>query len=139
MEANGNGTDGSGPGGRLPAAVTARLRHLTRHVPPVEITDLWIFPPLPDLEGSSEFFLLARRNGGRTLRVYSARVPVGAPQGQGEAELAEHQEVVEHGSVPPERLPRVLEGFRRRLGDDREPLHFSLQGREEGWTELLPD
>lgn len=140
MEANGNGTNGGAPVSALPDGVATRLRHLTRHIPPVEIHDLWIFPPLPDLEGSSEFFLLARRNGGTALRVYSVRLPAGEgtpARRSADGEARASQEVVEHGSVPPDRLPRLVEGFRRRLGDEREPLYFSIGGCEESWTRLL--
>lgn len=141
MDANGDGTHQSTPSGRLPSAVAARLRHLTREIPPVEIADLWIFPPLADLEGSSEFFLLTRLNGEEALRVYSARLPVGGSQngnGRGDAHRSPaEQEIVEHGSVPADRLDRLVEGFRRRLGDDREPLHFAIGGCEASWTTLI--
>jgi hypothetical protein len=34
------------------------------------------------------------------------------------------------------RVSRVVEGFRERLGDHREPLHFEIGGSAESWSRL---
>ena len=41
-------------------SLTARLGHLAQRVPPPMIADVWLFPPLPDVESSSEFLLFTR-------------------------------------------------------------------------------
>jgi hypothetical protein len=30
-----------------------------------------------------------------------------------------------------------VDGFRRRLGDDREPLHIRVDGRPDSWIRML--
>ena len=46
-----------------------RLGHLAERVPPPMIADVWLFPPLPDVERSSEFLLFTRilEDGARGL------------------------------------------------------------------------
>lgn len=138
-----------------------RLRELQEVVAPEEIAELWVFPPLPEVEASSEFLLFTRFDEGEARRLYSARVPPapngngagkgspaggpsGVPAGTSENGAGPHpredgsQEVVEHGSVPASRVPRLVQGFLRRLDEDEEPLHLVIDGSPGRWSELVP-
>lgn len=151
----------------IPEDVARRLRDLESAVSPNEIADLWIFPPLADMETSREFLLFTRYLEHDRRRLYTARIPGhvaangGEPplpngDGAGSAERRANgnaardgeggghprdraQEIREHGTVPAERLPGLIQKFRRRVGDDREPLHVTIEGRLERWDELLPE
>lgn len=141
-----------------------RLRALSRAVSPEEMGELWIFPPLSDMEGSSEFLLFTRRLERDRRRVYSARMtfraddrgtrahgtagnggPPGAGAGNGdgsdagEGDPAPGQRITEHGSVPSGRVHRLVDRFRRRLEDGGEPVHVVIDGRRERWTELVAE
>lgn len=148
---------------RLTEEVGRRLLELEGVIPPTEIGELWVFPPLEEPEDSREFVLFTRFGENGTRRLYSARVP---PSSQGERreipgpdgytperdrkmanrrngdgddaddELPE-QRVTEHGEIPAGRLPGLVQRFRRRLGDDRVPVHVEVDGSRERWIELL--
>lgn len=111
-------------------AVTRRLRALARAVPPPEIAEIWIFPPLAHLESSAEFFLFTRFLEGDRRVLCSVRL-------RGENGAAETQVVEEHGSVPAGHIPRLVERLRRRLGEEGEPFHAVIDGREGRWRELF--
>lgn len=113
-----------------------RLRAVERAVAPEEIHDLWIFPPLEDVEESAEFLLFTRRRDGDRRCVYSARVRRRPAPGDGSRERV--QEITDHGTVPTDRVARLIRRFRRRLGEeDREPTHVALEGREDRWSALV--
>lgn len=141
-----------------------RLRALARAVSPEEMGELWIFPPLSDMEGSSEFLLFTRRLERDRRRVYSARMTfraddrgtaahgaagnggppdAGAGNGDGsgpaEGHTAPGQRITEHGSVPSGRVHRLVDRFRRRLEDGGEPVHVVIDGRRERWAELVAE
>ena len=130
---NGRGT-GSGTTG-ISMHLAERLRHLGEAVPPSEIAELWIFPPMVELENSSEFFIFTRFFNGEGRRVYSAGL-----NGIADADPvpAGDQEILEHGSVPHDRVPGLVERFQRRLGENREPRHLVIEGCEERWATLFP-
>lgn len=112
------------------SAVGRRLRALARVVPPPEIAELWIFPPLADLESSAEFFLFTRFLEGERRVLCSVRL-------RRENGSPETQVVVEHGSVPADHIPRLVERLRRRLEDEGEPFHAVIDGCEGRWRELF--
>lgn len=141
--------------------LVGRLQAVGRAVSPEEIGDLWIFPPLSDVEESSEFLLFTRHRDGDRRSVYSARVrrddggdpgPGGAPgnsprpsanggasgAGGGAGAGSADQRITHHGTVPCDRVGRLVRRFRRRLGEeDREPVHVTLDGRRDRWAALL--
>lgn len=143
--------------------LTRRLRALARAVSPEELGELWIFPPLSDMDGSAEFLLFTRRLERDRRRVYSARMafraenggpeagvaaagngtPPGAGAGNGdgsgggEGDPVPGQRITEHGSVPSGRVHRLVDRFRRRLEDEGEPVHVVIDGRRERWAELV--
>lgn len=112
-------------------ALVARLHDLARAIPPLEIAELWIFPPLAELEKSAEFLLCTRFRDGERRTLYSARLHG--------ANGTRSQLVVEHGSVPAGRVPRLVERLQRRLGGDDQPFHVVIDGRERRWRELLEE
>lgn len=148
--------------GRLTVEVSRRLRELESLVPPSEIGELWVFPPLDEPEGTAEFVLFTRLGDNGTRRLYSARIPpsgeerrsLPGPSGRrrereremanrrngdgdaGEAE-APDQRVTEHGAMPAGRLPGLVQRFRRRLEEDRAPVHRRIGGSRERWVEFV--
>lgn len=157
--------DGTGEHGheRLSDEVGRRLIELEGVIPPSEIGELWVFPPLEEPEDSREFVLFTRFGDNGTRRLYSARVPPPTPEerrelpgpdgytrerdremanrrngdgADGEDDLPE-QRITEHGAIPAGRLPGLVQRFRRRLGEDRVPVHVEVDGSRERWVELL--
>ena len=122
--ANGNGDSQS---------VGCRIRELGRTVSPSKIAELWVFPPLAGLDGSSEFFLFTRVDGDRR-RLYSACLPPGV-----EANGTSGQRITEHGLVPADRLPRMVRQLQRRLGETAEPTHVEIGGCDVRWAELVEE
>lgn len=120
--AGGMGVNGSG--------IETRLNGISEAVPHLEIAELWLFPPLTDVEESSEFFLFTRFLDGDARALYSARmVPEnGAPA---------HQVIVEHGHVPAGRVPRLIGQLQRRLGRTAPPRHVVIDGKRQRWEDLL--
>jgi len=114
-----------GPGSRAP-----RLGDLGRLIPSPRIAADWLFPPLPQVDDSSEFFLFTSilEDGGRAL--YSARmVPAnGSPA---------HQGVVKHGRAPANRVPGLVAGLQRRLGQPSAVRHVPIEGDGARWEALL--
>ena len=158
---NGNAMNGNGAT-RAPvdqpeviSEVTAgRLRRLAGRIPPDELSEIWVFPPLQDVEGSDEFHLFTRRMSEGVYRVCAAEFPgeaksgaaangpaasaaasngaAAAGSGQVEAAAGEPRVTV-YGAVPESRVPRLVAGFRDRLGDGREPLYLPIYGSLERW------
>jgi hypothetical protein len=129
MEENGNGTPPT-----LSGELAHKLRLLGRVVSPTDISDLWVFPPIEELEDSSEFFLFTRFLNADDRRLCAARF-VSVRNGGPEPHVK--QEVTEYGSVPAQRLPRLIEGFRKRLGDVRPPIHLTIDGCPLSWDRLV--
>ena len=113
-----------------PRSRVARLGDLSQRVPPPRIADIWLFPPLPQVEDSSEFLLFTRilEDGRRAL--YSARMvpPNGTPA---------HQVVVEHGRAPADRVPALVAGLQRRLRQPTPARHVSIDGDDARWEAFL--
>jgi hypothetical protein len=114
------------------AALATRLDEVERHVPAPQIADVWLFPPLSDVVDSSEFLLFTQIIDGDTRTLYSARmVPAnGSPA---------HQVIVEHGSAPADRLPRLISGLQQRLGQAAPARHVAIDGELERWQCLLEE
>lgn len=164
---DGNGTSGH-PAAQIAvdSELATRLHALGRSVSPVEISELWVFPPLPEIEDSGEFVLFTRVLADEMRRVCAVEFGNGvagngaAPaNGNGNANGSSnghgngngHAEgngkdagisgptvrITEYGRVPSNRVQRVVDGFRRRLGDDREPLHLRVDGCPHSWVRML--
>lgn len=158
---NGNGAvrdPGSGDSGDdLDQGVATRLRELGRRIAPAEISDVWVFPPLAHLEGSAEFLLFTRILPDEMRRLCGAEfLPGGPGAANGKGNGAAHtngngngavqaqsqtadgmRRITEYGAVPSHRVSRLVAGFRERLGDHRNPLHFAIGGSAENWGRLV--
>jgi hypothetical protein len=108
-QSNGGMADAAG---QLPLA--SRLSELSRLVPPPEIAELWVFPPLADVQDSGEFFLFTRYLDDDSRRVYSSRL---LPANGASA----RQVVVEHGTVPADRVQRLVGRLQNRVGQSDAP------------------
>ena len=132
-----------------------RLHEVGRAVSPSEIGELWIFPPLADVEESAEFLLFTRVLAEDRRRLYSARLrrltgeeeelpsangngAKAGGNGTGHGPDDRRHQITEHGSVPADRVPRLVERFRRRLGEGGEPRHLVIDGSLDRWSSLLP-
>ncbi len=142
-----------------PTEVATRLRDLGQRIAPTEISDVWVFPPLSHLEGSTEFLLFTRflpdemrhlcgaefvegngnGNGNGNDQV-AASLGTGNGIGNGPAHgngNGNCRRITEYGAMPSHRVPRVVAGFRERLGDHREPMHFEIGGCTDSWVQLI--
>ena len=119
---NGNSAQISNGQGTIAPETIARLRRLASSIPPEELSEVWVFPPLPDLDDSEEFVLFTRRMSEGVFRVCAAEFTRG-----------EAARVTIYGAVPEDRVMNLVAGFQRRLGDRREPLHLPIFGSKERW------
>jgi hypothetical protein len=171
---DGNGTSGH-PAAQIAvdSELATRLHALGRSVSPIEISELWVFPPLPDIEDSGEFVLFTRVLADEMRRVCAVEfgngvAGNGAPRANGNGVAGNGNgngggsgdrngngnghgagngngagisgptvRIIEYGRVPSNRVQRVVDGFRRRLGDDREPLHLRVEGCPHSWVRML--
>lgn len=148
---NGNAVNGSTE--TISELTAARLRRLAGRIPPDELSEVWVFPPLEDIEGSDEFHLFTRRMSEGVFRVCAAEFPgdggkndaaggtngsaagsaTGSSATTGDGKKAGEPRVTVYGAVPESRVPRLVAGFRDRLGDGREPLYLPIYGSLERW------
>jgi hypothetical protein len=112
--------------------LATRLSAVEQHVPPPQIADIWLFPPLPDVLESSDFVLFTRIVDHDTRALFSARM---VPENGSPA----HQVIVEHGSAPADRVPKLVQGLQRRLGPDGAARHVRIDGQPERWQTLLAE
>jgi hypothetical protein len=153
-QSTGNGANGSDAlSGDMSHAVATRLRDLGARVAPAEIGDVWVFPPLPHLEGSAEFLLFTRILPDEMRHLCGAEflagngtggghvLPNGSGNGHtnaaGNGSTDRVRRITEYGAVPSHRISRLVAGFRERLGDHREPVHFEIGGCPDSWGRLV--
>lgn len=160
-----SGSNGNGAGGptddETRREVATRLRDLGQRIAPAEISDIWVFPPLSHLEGSTEFLLFTRflpdemrhlcgaeftdgngNGNGKTANGNGNGQSHGNGNGNGNGNDASAppdrvRRITEYGAVPSHRVPRVVAGFRARLGEHREPFHFEIGGSADSWMQLV--
>jgi len=109
----------TGRGGAVVRAGWEQLAEAVAQVlPPSEIDDIWIFPPLRRDAREWGTAVLSRRDGERR-RIYTARYVLtikGKERGRFESS------VVEVGTGPQEVLLRVLQEAQRRTEDEQPPV-----------------
>jgi len=152
-----SGSNGNGVGGptddETRREVATRLRDLGQRVAPAEISDIWVFPPLSHLEGSTEFLLFTRFLPDEMRHLCGAEFTDGNGNGNGKSANGNGngngdgdgasappdrvRRITEYGAVPSHRVPRVVAGFRARLGKHREPFHFEIGGSADSWMQLV--
>ncbi|MEN8375049.1 MAG: hypothetical protein ABFS34_06315 [Gemmatimonadota bacterium] len=103
---------------------------------------IWAFPPR-EIRGVPAALLVAsafaEQPGRRrlvTARLVVEQLPEGASRRR---EPSSHVEVVEQGEVPQDRVPGLLEGVVRRLGEDlvgRGPRAFEIGGAADKWADM---
>lgn len=145
---NGNAMNGNGAGGApdgqfevISELTAGRLRRLAGRIPPDELSEVWVFPPLEDVEGSDEFHLFTRRMSEGVYRVCAAEFAGDSENGaepdaagaEVGGKVAGLPRVTVYGAVPESRVPRLVAGFRDRLGDGRDPLYLPIYGSLERW------
>jgi hypothetical protein len=161
-----HGAKGSnGLSDKISPELAHRLRELGRQVSPAEISEVWVFPPLSDLEGSTEFLLFTRFLGPELRRMCGAEFDSalngnGQAKGAGNVPVANDNgasgeksetgngaagsdgfpgRITEYGTVPTNRVSRLVAGLRRRLGDGRDPLYLDVGGSPAGWDQLVDE
>ncbi|TFG66893.1 MAG: hypothetical protein E4H28_00465, partial [Gemmatimonadales bacterium] len=105
---NGNAAQTMNGQSTIAPETIGRLRMLAGSIPPEELSEVWVFPPLPDLDDSGEFVLFTRRLSEGVFRVCAAEFTRGEPA-----------RVTVYGSVPETRVMNLVAGLQRRLGDRR--------------------
>lgn len=165
-KSGGNGNGVAGPTDEeTRREVATRLRDLGQRIAPAEISDIWVFPPLSHLEGSTEFLLFTRflpdemrhlcgaeftdgngNGNGKTVNGKGHGNGIGNGNGNGDGsgngdgaqvQSDRVRRITEYGAVPSHRVSRVVAGFRERLGDHREPFHFEIGGSADSWGRLV--
>ena len=119
---NGNSAQTMNGQGTIAPETIGRLRKLAGSIPPEELSEVWVFPPLPDIDDSEEFVLFTRRMSEGVFRVCAA-----------EFSRDESARVTVYGAVPESRVMNLVAGFQRRLGDSREPLYLPIFGSNDRW------
>ena len=145
----------NGPDDETRREVATRLRDLGQRIAPAEISDIWVFPPLAHLEGSTEFLLFTRFLPDEMRHLCGAEFTAGKGNGGGNGQVTSGngngngngsghstpvdrvRRITEYGAVPSHRVSRVVAGFRERLGDHREPFHFEIGGSADSWGKLV--
>ncbi len=121
------------------------LDPLDRRLGAVGIDRLWAFPPR-EVRGVPAALIVVSAYAEQTdrRRLVTARLVVDPPQEDGPRRRAagSRVEVAEQGEVPRERVPRLLDGVLRRLGEDpgeAAPATFEIGGDARRWEAMRAD
>lgn len=114
----------------------ARLRAIGDHISPTQIAELWVFPPLPDRDATSEFLLLACYDGTDRRRIVTAQL---------EARLADPEDeeydwvlrLEEHGAAPEGWVAGIPDRLLRRLSEAGVPEVVEIGGQPERWADAI--
>ncbi|MEK6253940.1 MAG: PhoD-like phosphatase N-terminal domain-containing protein, partial [Gemmatimonadales bacterium] len=139
-----SGSNGNGAGGptddETRREVATRLRDLGQRIAPAVISDIWVFPPLSHLEGSTEFLLFTRFLPDEMRHLCGAEFTDGNGNGNGKSANGNGngndasappdrvRRITEYGAVPSHRVPGVVAGVRARLGEHLETVHVEIGG-----------
>lgn len=111
----------------------AALAGVEAQLPPERVDRLWLFAPRRSGARESGFAVLALYGAdARHREVYTLRYEIPAPQ-DGERRDALHAE----GSVPGERVARIIAGVTRRTGELQDPREVCIGGELERWRALV--
>jgi hypothetical protein len=131
----------SPPPGRIDPALAAALAAAAERVPPERVDAVWLFPPRQLGARESGLAVLsvyvegdeARRT--RTIHTLHYVMEPPAPR----ARPVRRDELEEQGTVPLDRVDRIIEGVLRRLDVPETPDVRETGGDPARWAELLAD
>lgn len=114
-----------------------RLEAIAENVPTSLIDELWVFPPLPDRDLTSEFIVLVCFDGGQDRRrILTAQVDAQrADQESGEFEWV--QRLREHGTAPHAWVSNMPERLLQRLAHAGLPEVIEICGDAEVWQQAV--
>ncbi len=124
----------SKPERSLPLA--ARLRAISESIPASQIAELWVFPPLPNRETTSEFLLLTCYDGAGRRRIVTAHVEAQSTDPEND-EYEWIQKLEEHGAAPEDWVAGIPDRLLRRLADAGVPEVVEIAGEPERWAEAI--
>jgi len=125
------------PDGRNPHLGSA-LAGVADRLPPDTVEQVWVFPPRQvgaKETGLAVLVVVADEGGGTRRRtIYTLRYEALAEKGK----VTRSDLLEEQGTVPRERVDRIIDGVVRRLEGDPSPLDIRETGGDAGaWRELL--
>lgn len=126
------------PDRRDPHLATA-LAAAAARIPPSRIAEAWIFPPRRVAAKESGLAVLvvnAAETGDARRTIWTLRYELEPGKG-GKATRTDVLE--EQGTVPPDRVPRIVEGVLRRLEGESDAPDVRAIGGEEEWAALLEE
>jgi len=126
-------------GATTDAALAAALAAVTERVPPSSVDAVWLFPPRQLGARESGLAVLSvyageGAEGARTIYTLHYVVEPPAPK----ARPVRTDELAEQGTVPRDRVDRIIEGVLRRLNEAESPPDVrEVEGDEARWAALL--
>ena len=118
--------------------MAAALAAVADRVPPSTVDAVWLFPPRQLGARESGLAVLSVYAGGgaegpRTIYTLHYVLEPPAPK----AKPVRTDELAEQGSVPRDRVDRIIEGVLRRLQEPESPDVREVEGDEGRWAALL--
>lgn len=121
-------------------ALAALMAELPEPFPLTRIDRVWVFPPRMLGEVESGLVVLSLRSEGRPDADEREVVTVHYEVRPGKGGPDRLLEVVSRGWAPSERIPRMIDGVVRRLGEDNEePRTATIEGDGEGWNRFVAE
>jgi hypothetical protein len=121
------------------ASLPALLEGLAPRVDPTTVDELYVFPTRRVQGVESTVFVFSVHDEEERRRVITAHLRATRNK---RGEPAIETKLDEHGTTPPERIPRVIEGVLRRLSEDfaaTPPSHCRIERSEERWKALIDE
>jgi hypothetical protein len=119
------------------ASMAALAESLGTQIDTSAVDELWLFPTRRAAGVESTVFVLSMHEPDDRRRVLTAHVRVIRNK---RGEPAIETKLDEHATAPTERVPRVIEGVLRRLGDDFAsipPSRAHIDCKAERWKEVV--
>lgn len=114
-----------------------RLEAIAENVPTSLIDELWVFPPLPDRDLTSEFIVIVCFDGGQDRRrILTAQVDAQRAD-QESAEFEWVQRLREHGTAPQGWVSDMPERLLQRLAHAGLPEVIEICGDAESWERAI--
>ena len=117
--------------------MASALAALADQIPVTRIDRIWVFPPqqLSDKESGLAVLSLYADEAGQSpnrRQLYTLRYEATRGRSAGRRDILEQQ-----GSAPLDRVPRVIAGVLRRLGEAEVPRLETIEGDSERWNAVL--